>query len=101
MNEHQALLGCLRRAIIATLRKNGDSEDSLDYRPIALLSSVYKIFTKIVASRLQLVLPRLTGVEKIASCVSDSLKTASSACRHRYSISTAHRANQTTTSQQS
>lgn len=51
-------------AVTATLRKTSDSEDGLDYRPIALLSSVYKIFTRILASRLQRTLSLLVGEEQ-------------------------------------
>jgi hypothetical protein len=40
-------------AVVVPLPKNGTSSDPHDYRPIALLQSVYKIFTKLMAARLQ------------------------------------------------
>lgn len=51
-----AFLSSFATAIIAPLRKKGDSEDALDYRPILLLTSVYKLFTKIISTRLGLIL---------------------------------------------
>ena len=48
-------------ALIIPLRKKGDSADAMDYRPIALLQSSYKIFTKVLATRLQRVLPTIIG----------------------------------------
>ena len=37
--------------IIISLRKQGDLDDAMDYRPIALLQTGYKIFTKVIAER--------------------------------------------------
>ena len=34
-----------------SLRKQGDSDDAMDYRKIALLQTGYKIFTKVIAKR--------------------------------------------------
>ena len=48
-------------ALVIPLRKKGDSSDALDYRPISLLQTSYKIFAKVLATRLQTVLPRLVG----------------------------------------
>lgn len=48
-------------AMIIPLRKKGDSSDAMDYRPISLLQSSYKIFAKVMATRLQRILPRLVG----------------------------------------
>ena len=48
-------------ALIIPLRKKGDSPDALDYRPISLLQTSYKIFAKVLASRLQRVLPTIIG----------------------------------------
>ncbi|CAI5719351.1 unnamed protein product [Peronospora destructor] len=41
---------------IIPLRKKGDSNDAMDYRPIALLQTGYKVYTKIIATRAQRVL---------------------------------------------
>ena len=40
----------LKRQIIP-LQKNGDSEDAMDYRPIALLQSGYKVVDKVLSHR--------------------------------------------------
>ena len=42
--------------LIIPLRKQRDSEDALNYRPIALLQTSYKIFAKVIATRVQRVL---------------------------------------------
>ncbi|OWZ07213.1 RxLR effector protein [Phytophthora megakarya] len=49
------------KAVVVPLRKKGDSPNALDYRPISLLQSSYKIFAKILASRLQTFLGRIIG----------------------------------------
>lgn len=49
------------KRMIIPLRKHGDSDDAMDYRPIALLQPGYKIFTKVVATRLQTFLGKLIG----------------------------------------
>ncbi|KAE8915450.1 hypothetical protein PF003_g614 [Phytophthora fragariae] len=43
-------------ALIIPLRKNGDSRDAMDFRPISLLQTGYKVYAKIIATRAQLVL---------------------------------------------
>lgn len=48
--------------MIIPLRKNGDFDYALDYRPITLLSTYYKVFTKVIASRLQTGLQHVIGV---------------------------------------
>uniref|UniRef100_A0AAV1TUS4 Reverse transcriptase domain-containing protein n=1 Tax=Peronospora matthiolae TaxID=2874970 RepID=A0AAV1TUS4_9STRA len=48
-------------ALVVPLRKKGDLADSIDYRPISLLQTSYKIFAKILATHLQTVMPRLVG----------------------------------------
>ncbi|KAE9296571.1 hypothetical protein PR003_g23727 [Phytophthora rubi] len=47
------------QATVAPLRKKGDSPDAMDYRPIALLNTAYKVFGRILADRLHCYLPRL------------------------------------------
>lgn len=49
------------KAIVVSLRKKGYSPNTLDYRPISLLQTSYKLFAKVVATRLQLFLRRLIG----------------------------------------
>ncbi|OWZ16004.1 reverse transcriptase [Phytophthora megakarya] len=49
------------KAVVGPLRKKGDSSNALDYRPILLLQSSYKIFAKILATRLQSFLGKLIG----------------------------------------
>ncbi|OWZ11339.1 reverse transcriptase [Phytophthora megakarya] len=44
-------------ANIFCLKKGGDSGDPLNYRPLALLNSDYKIFTRILATRVSALLP--------------------------------------------
>ena len=45
-------------SLIIPLMKKGDSDDAMDYRPIALLQTSYKVFAKVLATRLQHSLPR-------------------------------------------
>ena len=40
-------------AVIVPLRKNGDSDNAMEYRPISLLQSSYKFFTRVLAERVQ------------------------------------------------
>ena len=51
--------------LIIPLRKKGDSEDAMDYRPIALLLSGYKVVAKVLSHRVQKVL----GVPNKALCM--------------------------------
>ena len=48
-------------ALIIPLRKTGDSDDAMDYRPNSLLQTSYKVFAKVIATRLQLILPHVIG----------------------------------------
>ena len=47
--------------LIIPLRRKGDSVDAMDYRPISLLQTGYKIFAKLMATRLQQILPKAVG----------------------------------------
>lgn len=47
--------------MVIPLRKKGDSSNALDYRPISLLTTGYKLFAKILARRLQVFLGHLIG----------------------------------------
>ena len=38
--------------------KKGEFDDAMDYRPIALLQTSYKVLTKVLATRLHHLLPR-------------------------------------------
>ena len=49
------------KALVIPLRKKGDSSDALDYRLISLLQTSYKMFAKVLVTRLQTVMPRLVG----------------------------------------
>jgi exonuclease III len=44
--------------LIIPLRKKGDSADAMDFRPISLLQTGYKVYTKVIATRAQRVLGR-------------------------------------------
>ena len=46
-------------ALIIPLRKKGDSDDAMDYRPISLLQTSYKVFAKGLATRVQRSLSRV------------------------------------------
>ena len=48
-------------SLIIPLRKKGDSDNAMDYRPISLLQSSYKIFAKILAVRVQAGLDNMIG----------------------------------------
>ena len=50
--------------LIIPLRKRGDSADAMDYRPIALLQTGYKIFAKVIATRVQGFLGTTIGVSQ-------------------------------------
>lgn len=46
-------------ALIIPLMKKGDSDDAMDYRPISLLQTGYEVFAKVLATRVQMCLPRV------------------------------------------
>ncbi|KAF1314920.1 Rxlr effector protein, partial [Globisporangium splendens] len=49
------------QGIVIPLRKKGDSSNPLDYRPITLLTTTYKLFAKVLATRLQDILLWIIG----------------------------------------
>ena len=55
----QALPKSFAEAIILPLPKTGDPKDAFNYRPISLLNTAYKVFTKIIARRLQPILQKI------------------------------------------
>ncbi|KAF1326704.1 Short chain dehydrogenase, partial [Globisporangium splendens] len=52
------------QGIVIPLRKKGDSPNPLDYRPITLLTTTYKLFAKVLATRLQDILLWIVGEEQ-------------------------------------
>ena len=59
--EGSELLPSFLESLVLPFRKKGDSDDSMYYRPIAFLRKSYKVFTKVLATRLQHALPRTTS----------------------------------------
>ncbi|RHY70739.1 hypothetical protein DYB38_012186 [Aphanomyces astaci] len=51
-------------ADILPLKKKGNSANALDYRPIALLNSAYKIFAQVISLRLQPLLVSTIGAQQ-------------------------------------
>lgn len=47
------MLASFLDGLVIPLRKKGDSDNPMDYQPITLLQSSYKIFAKIFATRVQ------------------------------------------------
>ena len=54
----------INQAVITLLPKNDEKEKLKNWRPITLLSSVYKILTRILANRLKPTLEHLISIEK-------------------------------------
>uniref|UniRef100_A0AAV1UX75 Reverse transcriptase domain-containing protein n=1 Tax=Peronospora matthiolae TaxID=2874970 RepID=A0AAV1UX75_9STRA len=55
------LPGTFGQAVVACIKKSRSAASPLDYRPISLLNSDYKVFTRIYASRLRPLLPTLVN----------------------------------------
>lgn len=55
----------MRRAVLKLLPKTGDLGLLTNYRPISLLCSDYKIFTRVLASRLMGALPEIINMEQV------------------------------------
>lgn len=51
-------------ANIVMLRKKGDDDNGMNYRPISLLTSFYKIFARVIANRLKPVLPTMISTSQ-------------------------------------
>lgn len=60
----QPMPDSFKRAVIVPLPKNGASSNAMDYRPISLLQSSYKILTKLLASRLQQSLGKVINADQ-------------------------------------
>ena len=58
-NERGGDAAFIRQSFDHTVTKKGDSSDAMDYRPISLLQTSYKIFAKVLPFHVQIVLPRL------------------------------------------
>ena len=52
------------QAKIYPLKKKGDSSNGMDYRPLSLLNTDYKILAKVVANRVKNVLPDIIGTNQ-------------------------------------
>ena len=57
----------MRQAVITCIYKKGDIEDITNWRPISLLNYDYKIFTKILATKMQPSLNDIIGTEQTAA----------------------------------
>ena len=57
----------MRQAVITCIYKKGDIEDITNWRPISLLNYDYKIFTKILATKMQSSLNDIIGTEQTAA----------------------------------
>ena len=57
----------MRQAVITCIYKKGDTEDITNWRPISLLNYDYKIFTKILATKMQPSLNDIIGTEQTAA----------------------------------
>lgn len=74
---HGKLVRGLNAAIIALIPKTENPNSIYDFRPVSLIGSIYKLISKILASRLQRVMPyiisenqfALTQGRKIADCI--------------------------------
>ena len=59
-----ALLSEINYSFLTLIPKKSDPESAGDYRPIALCNTVYKIFSKILAIRLKVLLPKIISEEQ-------------------------------------
>ena len=57
----------MRQAVITCIYKKGDIEDITNWRPISFLNYDYKIFTRILATKMQPSLNHIIGTEQTAA----------------------------------
>lgn len=57
LHEHRMLLKGLNSSFVALIPKKDNPTSLVDFRPISLIGSVYKILAKVLVARLKLVLP--------------------------------------------
>jgi hypothetical protein len=55
-----------KKGAVSLLFKKGDQDNIKNYRPISLLRSDYKLFTKIITNRMSAVLSQTIGLEQTA-----------------------------------
>jgi hypothetical protein len=54
-----------KESIIVPVHKNGDKTDCSNYRGISLLSTLYKILSNILLSRLSPYIDEITGINSV------------------------------------
>ncbi|KAK6747824.1 hypothetical protein RB195_000798 [Necator americanus] len=68
------------------IHKKGDREDLQNYRPICLLSVLYKVFTKIILTRISRTLDEAQLKNKLGSARGSAAWTTSRPCRGEYRL---------------
>ena len=59
-----SLLSEINHSFITLIPKNSKPEKPSDFRPIALCNTIYKIYSKILANRLKIILPKIISEEQ-------------------------------------
>ena len=67
ITRHNVMSKSQHKGIITLLKKDGDGSNIKNWRPISLLCVDYKIVSKLIAKRVQLVLPKLIDVNQYCS----------------------------------